>query len=166
MNIDELIKNATLSKDRVALNAYKNLKAEFQKVQTAKDYSGEWTSELELKTIAKYVKSLEDAILQFSESHRDDLITEYTDELEVLKKLLPEPVSSQEILNYLLSYEMQKNIFPEDVVKIENLEKLGIKIYEIEIPKKDMGKVIKQLKVKFPTADGKIISDIVKKYTA
>ena len=34
--------------------------------------------------------------------------------------------------------------------------------YEIEIPKKEMGSAIKYLKSKFPTADGKLISDIVK----
>ena len=33
-----------------------------------------------------------------------------------------------------------------------------------EIPKKAMGVMIKSLKEKFPTADGKIISDIVKQY--
>lgn len=32
------------------------------------------------------------------------------------------------------------------------------------IPKKNMGKAIKYLKSKFPTADGKIISKIIKKY--
>ena len=64
INIDNLIKNATLSHDKVALNAYKNIKAEFQKVQTAKNYKGEWTEQLELQTISKYAKSLEDAIKQ------------------------------------------------------------------------------------------------------
>ena len=57
INIDNLIKNATLSHDKVALNAYKNIKAEFQKVQTAKNYKGEWTEQLELQTISKYAKS-------------------------------------------------------------------------------------------------------------
>lgn len=32
------------------------------------------------------------------------------------------------------------------------------------IPKKEMGNAIKYLKSKFPTADGKMISEIVKKY--
>lgn len=34
----------------------------------------------------------------------------------------------------------------------------------IYIPKKEMGTAIKHLKSKFPTADGKMISEIVKKY--
>ena len=37
MDIDGLIKNATLSRDKVALNAYKNIKTELQKVLTAKN---------------------------------------------------------------------------------------------------------------------------------
>ena len=32
----------------------------------------------------------------------------------------------------------------------------------IKIPKKEMGNLIKQVKIAFPTADGKMISDIVK----
>ena len=164
INIDNLIKNATLSHDKVALNAYKNIKAEFQKVQTAKNYKGEWTEQLELQTISKYAKSLEDAISQFSEARRDDLVSEYTSELEVVKKLLPEPVNASQIRSYLLSMEFQKILHPENFEKIEKLEKLGIVGLNIEIPKKEMGTVIKYLKSKFPTADGKMISDIVKKY--
>lgn len=38
-DIDTLIKNATLSRDKVALNAYKNIKAEIQKNQNAKVYN-------------------------------------------------------------------------------------------------------------------------------
>ena len=164
INIDNLIKNATLSHDKVALNAYKNIKAEFQKVQTAKNYKGEWTEQLELQTISKYAKSLEDAIKQFSEARRDDLVSEYTSELEVVKKLLPEPVNASQIRSYLLSMEFQKILHPENFEKIKKLEKLGIVGLNIEIPKKEMGTVIKYLKSKFPTADGKMISDIVKKY--
>ena len=35
--VDQLIKEALLSKDKIALNAYKNLKSELQKVLTAKN---------------------------------------------------------------------------------------------------------------------------------
>ena len=105
-----------------------------------------------------------DAISQFSEARRDDLVSEYTSELEVVKKLLPEPVNESQIRSYLLSMEFQKILHPENFEKIEKLEKLGIVGLNIEIPKKEMGTVIKYLKSKFPTADGKMISDIVKKY--
>lgn len=42
-------------------------------------------------------KKLEDSISSFIEAGREDLATEYRDELEVLKKLLPEPVNEPDI---------------------------------------------------------------------
>ena len=162
-DVNQLIKEALLAKDKIALNAYKNLKTELQKVLTAKN-APEYSEALLIQVTAKYAKSLEDAISQCSEARRDDLVSEYTSELEVVKKLLPEPVNASQIRSYLLSMEFQKILHPENFEKIEKLEKLGIVGLNIEIPKKEMGTVIKYLKSKFPTADGKMISEIVKKY--
>lgn len=157
MNINDLIKSATLSRDKVALNAYKNIKTEFQKVITAKNGPKELDSNAQIVIIQKYCKSLEDAILQFLEAHRDDLVSEYTSELEVVKKLLPEPVNESQIYDSFEDDRISKGFlyqFWKD--DSENMY--------IEIPKKEMGNVIKYLKSKFPTADGKMISEIVKKY--
>lgn len=151
--INELIKNATLSRDKVALNAYKNIKAELQKVLTAKN-APEYSEALLIQVTAKYAKSLEDAIKQFSEAHRDDLVASYTSELEVIKKLLPEPVNESQIERELGVWCGYNDYF---VIKED-------KSLANAIPKKEMGTVIKYLKSKFPTADGKIISEIVKKY--
>ena len=147
--VDQLIKEALLAKDKIALNAYKNLKSELQKVLTAKN-APEYSEALFIQVTAKYAKSLEDAILQFSEAHRDDLVASYTSELEVVKKLLPEPVKESQICSELLEWAKS------------NYE-MGLST-KILIPKKDMGSAIKYLKSKFPTADGKMISEIVKKY--
>lgn len=163
INIDELIKQAMKSKNKTELEAYKNIKVEIQKNQTAKG-AKPLTDESQLQIISKYAKSLEDAIKQFSEAGRQDLVADYTAELEVVRKLLPEPVNESEIQSYLFSMEFQKVMFPENSEKIEKLEKLGIIGTDIQIPKKEMGNVIKHLKSKFPTADGKMISEIVKKY--
>lgn len=153
MNIDLLIKEATLSKDKVALNAYKNLKTEIQKTITAKN-APKPSEELYLKICSKYCSNLENAIKQFSEAHRDDLVSEYTSELEVLKKLLPEPVNASDIYYELEHWAIENNYLEREIAKI------------IEIPKKEMGTVIKYLKAKFPTAEGKLISNIVKEYIA
>lgn len=149
INIDELIKNAMKSKNKTELEAYKNIKVEIQKNQTAKG-AKPLTDESQLQIISKYAKSLEDAIKQFSEAHRDDLVASYTSELEVVKKLLPEPVNESQIRSELLkwaksNYEMGQSL-------------------KIIISKKEMGTAIKHLKSKFPTADGKMISEIVKEY--
>ena len=148
-DVNQLIKEALLAKDKIALNAYKNLKTELQKVLTAKN-APEYSEALFMQVTAKYAKSLEDAIKQFSEAHRDDLVSEYTSELEVIKKLLPEPVNASQIRSELLVW-----------AKSNYEQGLSTKII---IPKKDMGTVIKYLKSKFPTADGKMISEIVKNY--
>ena len=100
---------------------------------------------------------MEDAIKQFSEAHRDDLVAEYTSELEVVKKLLPEPVNESDIYDLFEDERLSKNYL------YKFWENDGENLY-IKIPKKEMGIAIKYLKSKFPTADGKMISKIVKKY--
>ncbi len=141
------------SGDKVALRAYKNLKAEIQKVKTAKN-AKPYTDATEIQLISKMCKNLEDAILDFSKAHREDLVADYTSELEVLKKLLPEPVNESQICSFIEKYCLNNN-FVGNTEAQENI---------IQIPKKEMGKVIKVVKETYPQADGKLISSIVKKY--
>ena len=153
LNINELIKSSMKSGDKVALLAYKNLKSEIQKVKTAKN-AKPYTDTIEIQLISKMCKNLEDAILDFSKAHRDDLVADYTSELEVLKKLLPEPVNESQICSFIEKYCLNNN-FVGNTEAQENI---------IQIPKKEMGKVIKVVKETYPQADGKLISSIVKKY--
>ena len=144
------------SGDKVALRAYKNLKAEIQKVKTVKN-AKPYTDASEIQLISKMCKNLEDAILDFSKAHRDDLVADYTSELEVLKKLLPEPVNESQICSELSEW-CRENHFTQRFQTA-----IGYEEYLV-IPKKEMGNAIKYLKSKFPQADGKLISSIVKKY--
>lgn len=144
------------SGDKVALRAYKNLKAEIQKVKTAKN-AKPYTDATEIQLISKMCKNLEDAILDFSKAHREDLVADYTSELEVLKKLLPEPVNESQICSELSEW-CRENHFTQRFQTA-----IGYEEYLV-IPKKEMGNAIKHLKSKFPQADGKLISSIVKKY--
>ena len=141
------------SGDKVALRAYKNLKAEIQKVKTAKN-AKPYTDAAEIQLISKMCKNLEYAILDFSKAHREDLVSDYTSELEVLKKLLPEPVNESQICSFIEKYCLNNN-FVESTEAQKNI---------VQIPKKEMGKVIKAVKETYPQADGKLISSIVKKY--
>ena len=144
------------SGDKVALRAYKNLKAEIQKVKTAKN-AKPYTDAAEIQLISKMCKNLEDAILDFSKAHRDDLVSDYTSELEVLKKLLPEPVNESQICSELSEW-CRENHFTQRFQTAIGYEE------HLIIPKKEMGNVIKHLKSKFPQADGKLISTIVKSF--
>lgn len=153
LDINELIKSSMKSGDKVALRAYKNLKAEIQKVKTAKN-AKPYTDAAEIQLISKMCKNLEEAILDFSKAHREDLVADYTSELEVLKKLLPEPVNESQICSFIEKYCLN-NSFVGSTEAQENI---------VQIPKKEMGKVIKVVKETYPQADGKLISSIVKKY--
>ena len=144
------------SGDKVALRAYKNLKAEIQKVKTAKN-AKPYTDASEIQLISKMCKNLEDAISDFSKAHREDLVSDYTSELEVLKKLLPEPVNESQICSELSEW-CRENHFTQRFQTA-----IGYEEYLV-IPKKEMGNAIKHLKSKFPQADGKLISIIVKSF--
>ena len=158
INIDELIKTSMKAKNQIELRAYKNLKAEIQAFKTAKN-AKPYNEIAEISIIKKYCEKLEKSILSFSEAHREDLVAEYSDELEVLRKLLPEPVNESDICSFIGSDEKYFSQFIE-----EYLDESGKIIRGRQIPKKEMGNTIKYLKSKFPQADGKMISDIVKTY--
>ena len=146
------------SRNQTELRAYKNLKAEIQAFKTAKN-AKPYDEVAEISIIKKYCEKLEKSILSFSEAHREDLVAEYRDELEVLRKLLPEPVSESDICSFIGSDEEYFSQFTE-----EYLDESGKVTRGIQIPKKEMGNAIKHLKSKFPQADGKLISIIVKEY--
>lgn len=156
IDIDNLIKSAMKSKNKTELEAYKNIKVEIQKNQTAKG-AKPLTDESQLQIISKYAKSLEDAILQFSEADRDDLVASYTGELEVVKKLLPKPATISEIMLSIWEWAGDNGFLEPTDSNPNNFQ-------TPRIPKKEMGNVIKYLKSKHPTTDGKKTSEIVKKY--
>ena len=149
MNIDELIKESLKNKKATELKVYRILKADIMAFKTQKN-APVYDEAAELKIIQKYVSKMEDAEKQYSQAGRLDLSTECRDELEVLKKLLPEPVSALDIYEEL-RYWAEKNGYLNDEIASK-----------IQIPKKEMGIAIKFVKSKLPTADGKMISEIVK----
>ena len=158
LDVDDLIKGSMKSRNRTELRAYKNLKAEIQAFKTAKN-AKPYDEVAEISIIKKYCEKLEKSILSFSEAGREDLVSEYRDELTVLKKLLPEPVSESDICSFIGSDKEYFSQFAE-----EYLDESGKVTRGIQIPKKEMGNAIKHLKSKFPQADGKLISTIVKEY--
>ena len=162
IDINTLIKNAMKSKNQVELRAYKNLKAEIQNFKTAKNAKA-YDEAAEIGIIKKYCDKLSQSIEQFQKAHREDLAQEYMVERDILRKLLPEPVNERQIRwelydwgadNKFLTTEITDKGVVFDAVELENSF----------IPKKEMGTAIKHLKSKFPQADGKMISNIVKEY--
>ena len=160
ININELIQQALKSQNKTELRAYRNLKAEFLKAETAKN-AKPIDEARQVQIIKKYCDTLEKSVLDFSEARREDLVADYRDELEVLKKLLPEPVNERQ-----LYANLEKLCFEKGFIHsyLNNDAPCPMEGYKLQIPKKEMGNAIKYLKSKFPQADGKIISNIVKEY--
>lgn len=150
INVDELIFNATRERRLVDLKVYRSFKTEILNYRTAKN-AGEYNESVEISIIKKMIKQRQDAVEQYLNANRLELADEELAEIMVLEKLLPEPVTRQDIIN-----ELGK--FANDNGYINGFN-------EVEIPKKEMGKVIKYLKDKLPMADGKDVSNIVKSYT-
>lgn len=163
INIDSLIKQAMKSKNKTELRAYRNLKCEIIIAETAKNAEPLNDTRL-IQIINKYCQKLEKSISDFSEAHREDLVADYRDELEVLQKLLPEPVSESQICSELRIWAGQNKLIEMYLTEKGVYQFDAIEVSKPFIPKKEMGNAIKYLKSKFPQADGKMISEIVKKY--
>lgn len=148
LNIDELIKDSLKNKKTTELKVFRILKSDIMAFKTQKN-APVYDEAAELKLIQKYVIKMEDAEKQYLEAGREDLVTECREELEVLRKLLPEPISEDKINTFIQDYCAANDFHNNDT---------------IVIPKKSMGIVIKAVKEQFPTADGKMISEIVKSY--
>ena len=148
LNFDVLIKASMITKDAAGLRVYRNLKTDIMNFKTQKN-APKYDDAEEIKIIKKYYTKIEDAEKQYLEAGRQDLATECREELDILKTLLPKPVTPEEIEHFLWEYGISNEIIYES---------------KLIIPKKSMGIVIKLVKETYPTADGKMISDIVKKY--
>lgn len=148
LNIDELIKDSLKNKKTTELKVFRILKSDIMAFKTQKN-APVYDEAAELKLIQKYVIKMEDAEKQYLEAGREDLVTECREELEVLRKLLPEPISEDKIHTFIQDYCAANDFHNNET---------------IVIPKKSMGIVIKAVKEQFPTADGKMISEIVKSY--
>ena len=134
--IDGLIKSAMLNKQASALRAYRAVKTAFIEYKTAKN-AKPLDESAEINIIRKMISAREDAIQQFEAAGRLELAKAEAEEIVYLKPMLPPEVSEEEIRTYAESVIIEKGI-------------------------QNMGKYIKVLKEKFPTADGKLISTIVK----
>lgn len=150
VQIDEMIKDALKNKHTTELKVYRNLKADIISFKTQKN-APEYTNAVELNLIKKYLTKMEDAEKQYRQAGREDLATECMEEANVLKMLLPPSVSEQDVLSILAGWCARNEYINEEGT-------------QPAIPKKSMGIAIKAMKEVFPTADGKMISDVVKQY--
>lgn len=143
MNIDNLIKEALLERNTNKKEAYRAIKAEILLLQTSKNAKP--VSDIEIfKTIRKIISQKEESISMYESANKPDmqnrkeLVDSYKEQIKYLKELLPPEISK------------------------EDIEKAFKENYPEGVSKKEMGLAIKAIKDIYPSADGKIIADIVK----
>ena len=159
MNIDKLILCATKDKVSAAKEAYRAIKAELLLNSSSKNPKPEGKivstitftregekpfeveiNELDLSIIKKQVQIREEQISMYDANSRKDLADMYREQNQVLKALLPPEISKDKI------------------------EEAVVTAYPNGYTQKEMGKVIKEIKTIYPTADGKLISEVVKNH--
>ena len=136
---------AMKAKDKVTLEALRNIKKFFIEAKTAPGANDELSDEAALKILAKLAKQGKDTAALYVEQGRQDLADEELVQVEVIGRYLPQPLSPEEL---------------EKAVK-EIIASVGA------TSAKDMGKVMgvatKQLAGK---AEGKAVSALVKQLLA
>ena len=135
--IDKMIMEALKAGEKIKAGAYRMLKSEFLVFKTAKNVKP-LDDAAEISIIKKMIKQRQDAAKEYLEAGRLELADNELDEVAVLKVLLPAEITEEQI--------------KEAVKEVANTT----------VPiKKNMGVFMKAVKAKYPTADGKMVSQIV-----
>ena len=143
--IDNDIKKAMLAKNKEELEALRAIKSLILLAETDKGATGEISSDAENKLLQKAVKQRKESAEIFQQQGRPELAEKENFQLDVISRYLPKQLSEDEIREAL------KNI----------IQQVGAK------GPQDMGKVMGTAsKALSGKADGKLISELVKKLLA
>jgi uncharacterized protein len=101
MNLEQQImgelKTAMLAKDEKTVRSLRAIKAAIILAKTSEGAGGEVTPEAEIKLLQKLVKQRKDSLEIFTQQNREDLASKEREEIEVIEKFLPKPLSEEEI---------------------------------------------------------------------
>jgi len=140
--IDTDIKKAMLAKNKEELEALRGIKSLILLAETEKGGSGEVSSDVENKLLMKAAKQRKESADIFTQQNRADLAEKEFFQLEVISRYLPKQLSETEVTEALKAILTEVGATgPQDMGKV-------------------MGVATKKLSGK---ADGKMISDLVKK---
>ena len=143
--ISEDIKSAMKARDKVRLETLRNIKKVFLEAKTAPGANDTSADADALKIISKLAKQGKDTATTYTQAGRQDLADAELAQVEVLESYLPKQLSQEEI-----EAEVKKIIAE---VGATSMKEMGMV----------MGTASKQLAGK---ADGRVISEIVKKLLA
>lgn len=143
--IDNDIKQAMLAKNKEELEALRAIKSQILLAETEKGGSGEIPQDVEMKLLTKAVKQRKESADIFQKEGREDLAKRELVQIEIISRYLPKQLSEAEITE-----ELRKIIATVGATGPQDMGKV-------------MGTATKQLAGK---ADGKLISELVKKLLA
>ena len=142
ITIDNDIKKAMLAKNKEELDALRSIKSMILLSETEKGGSGDLAVDVENKILMKAAKQRKESAEIFQKEGRQDLAQRENLQLEIISRYLPKQLSEAEITTELKAIIAQVGAKgPQDMGKV-------------------MGTATKSLAGK---ADGKLISEIVKK---
>jgi len=140
--IENDIKEAMRAKNQTELLALRSIKSMILLAETEKGAEGEVADDTVNKILMKAAKQREESAALYKEQKREDLASKEIEELNIIKKYLPEQLSQDEIDSKV-----------EEIIQEVGASSMA-----------DMGKVMgKAMKVLGGAADGKAISASVKK---
>jgi uncharacterized protein YqeY len=96
-NIMAELKTAMLNKDEAALRSLRAIKAAILVAKTAEGAPAEMDEAAEIKLLQKMVKQRKDALEIFQQQNRPELATKESEEIAVIERFLPKPMSEEEL---------------------------------------------------------------------
>ena len=141
--IDSMIAEAMKTRDKGKLDSLRMIKSTLVKAEKDGTVLTEAT---EGKIIQKMVKQTEDAIEQFKKAGREDLVAKESADLEVIKQFAPMEVSEDDII-------------ATTVAVCKAYEENGA-----EVNMSAMKSIMSKVQETYPTASGKIISQVVRNW--
>lgn len=144
IDINKYIAEAMKAKDREKLSTLKLIKAELVKAEkdgiTLDDAK-------EAKILMKMVDQRKESISQYIKGGRNDLAEAEQKEIDVIKEYIPEQPTDEEI-----------EVYTNDAINNYVIEKGD----DYQVSMKDMKSILSIVQEKYPMANGKIVSNVLK----
>lgn len=139
--INDDMKQAMKNQDKETLSVVRMVKSAIQLAKI--ELKHELSDEEVIDVVAKQIKMRKDSIEEFSKASRQDLVEQYSREIEILNTYMPEQLSLEEVTNII------NEVF--ELVKPTSPKQMGLIMKEVTPKVKgkfDMGEVSKIIKEK------------------
>ena len=144
IEINKLIAEAMKSREKERLETLKLIKAQF----LIAEKSGEPFDEAkELKILLKMIDQRNESIEQYKKANREDLVKQEESEIKVIKEFIPKQPTEGDIAQ-------------ETERVIDELQSINDADWRVSM--RDMKTILTKVQEKYPTANGKIVSNVLK----